>query len=404
MKSLFLITLLSLSFKLSAQQSFVKVLSATDQTPLIYANVLFINNNSGTITDEDGVFSFDKKTVINDTIVVSHIGFEQYKCAVSGINSQIQLSPRTISLNEILVLAKSPKHIIEKSRDFVPINYPITQQSYLMSINHLISNDSSVLSVFDGTVICSAKNYTKSKPCEYRLYNVESFRNNRKTIGYTISYKSSAFPNNLIEQLFVNDLDFVANTKFYKYNEVENADNGDCYLIDFFSITPDSRHPYKGRITINKTDFAIVNIDYSVAAPNLITQNDVTIDLARFSKTKETHSVDSSKTELSFVKYNGRYHVSHFYNEYFYTHQLPNGKQNHYFARNEIVNRFGSVENITEYKPVSLYLYDLEEWNYDEQKRHDRVISKYYSKRINKILKELKEKYPDTDFDEFDEN
>ena len=393
--------MLSVGLKLHAQHIYVKVLSATENTPLVYANVFFIKHHFGTITNEDGTFEFDKQYVINDTIVISHIGFEQFKCAVSDIDAQILLTPISINLNEILVLSKNIKQIVEKSCNLVPINYPTTPQSYLISINHIISTDSLILSIFDGNIICSTQSYSKRKPCEYRLYDVKSFQNNRNTVEYTISYKSSAFPNNLIEQLYVSDLDFVTNTKYYEYVEVESPNNN-YYTIDFKPINADSKHPYKGRITINKADLAFVNISYSVVAPNLLIQKDVTIDLGHFSKTEELHSVESSKTELHFVKYNGKYHLSHFYNEYFYTHQSSNNKQTHYLAKNEIVNQFGSFNQISEYKPISLYLYDLKEWNYDVQ-NHNSVISKYYSKRINKIQKQLKEKYPDMNFDEFND-
>lgn len=402
MKLFLIIILLGISFGLNAQHFEGRCVSANDSVPLPYANVFFVKNNVGTITDEDGYFEFDSVLLADDTVVISYVGYDALICAVSKLDTLVTLASYSVTLDEVMVHYDNPAQLIKRAREMLSINYPLALKRYLLSVHHLIESDSAILSVFEGNVIGSIKGYVKKQPSEYRLFDYDAFWNNRKTVDYTISYKSDAFPVNLISQLYIGNLDFIENTDSYTYTK----DVGDslCIRICFRPNVVDSKHPYKGFLKIDKKDFAIVYIEYGVVCEGLLKQKDVTIDIGRFSKSVEYHSVDSSVTRLQFSKQNGKYHLSHFYNECYFTHTAPDGKKSRYVAKNDVVNCFGSFGDITMYRPISLSFEDLNEWRYDEIKHDKNFATKYYSKKIRKIIESLKDKYPDVDFSEMMED
>lgn len=398
MRFFIIVVLLSISYGLNAQHFEGRCVSKNDRVPLPYANVFFVKNNVGTITDEDGYFEFDSVLLADDTVVISYVGYDVFICAVSKLDTLVTLASYSVTLDEVMVHYDNPAQLIKRAREMLSINYPLALKRYLLSVHHLIESDSAILSVFEGNVIGSIKGYVKKQPSEYRLFDYDAFWNNRKTVDYTISYKSDAFPVNLISQLYVGKLDFIENTDCYIYSK----DVGDsvCYCICFRPNVVDSKHPYSGIVKIDKKDFAIVYIEYGVVDEGLLVQKDVTIDIGRFSKSVEYHSVDSSVTRLQFSKQNGKYHLSHFYNECYFTHTAPDGKKSRYVAKNDVVNCFGSFGDITMYRPISLSFEDLNEWRYDEIKHDKNFATKYHSKKIRKIIESLKDKYPDVDFSE----
>lgn len=109
MKQIYLLSLMTLMFMVSATVSFAqktvtgKVTSGSDGTPLIGATLLVSGTSEGTVTDIDGNFSLRVST--NDaTLVVSYTGYETQEISVAGLSViNVTLTESATLLSEIVV-------------------------------------------------------------------------------------------------------------------------------------------------------------------------------------------------------------------------------------------------------------------------------------------------------------
>lgn len=80
------------------------VISASDNMPILGANVMIVAENKGTTTDMDG--NFDIEVSENDVVSVSYIGFVNQTFIVNGQNDvKISLVEDTTQLDEVVVVA-----------------------------------------------------------------------------------------------------------------------------------------------------------------------------------------------------------------------------------------------------------------------------------------------------------
>lgn len=97
-------SILILCFSVFAQSRYTGVVfDAATNLPLKGANVYLKHDKAGSTTDSDGFFSFSSnKIVINDTLLVFFLGYEEHKIPVSGnrTNLVIKIQPLIIESEE----------------------------------------------------------------------------------------------------------------------------------------------------------------------------------------------------------------------------------------------------------------------------------------------------------------
>ncbi|WP_179319678.1 carboxypeptidase-like regulatory domain-containing protein [Winogradskyella helgolandensis] len=117
------VLLLALIFNLSiyAQSIRGQVTDSLNKDKLAYANLVIEHTKTGIYSNEDGTFKLDiSKTTSSDTLVVSLIGFQQQRIALSGYNNtndyvlNISLLPKIEALTEVLILSSTKEY--EKQR------------------------------------------------------------------------------------------------------------------------------------------------------------------------------------------------------------------------------------------------------------------------------------------------
>ncbi len=79
-----------------------KIVSTTDNEPLIGASIQVLGRKVNAITDMDGNFTIDANE--GETLVVSYIGFVEQKVKVKGDNLDIKLREESHSLNDVVVI------------------------------------------------------------------------------------------------------------------------------------------------------------------------------------------------------------------------------------------------------------------------------------------------------------
>lgn len=121
----FLISFLSFSQNDSIPLKLLRgqVIHAEDKTPLSSAHVLNLNSVNGTITDDEGFFELP--TRVNDTIIVSHIGYSSIKLKVTndllkGNELEIGLYEKPEEVKEIVIRSTKLIGVLEIDVKQVP--------------------------------------------------------------------------------------------------------------------------------------------------------------------------------------------------------------------------------------------------------------------------------------------
>lgn len=94
-----------------AQTYTAKIVDASDKSPIAYANIGILGSETGTNSSEEGTFSLNIPSSLNDkTLSVFLIGYEDFKIPVKEFvqrvnanNNTIQLYKKATQLNEVII-------------------------------------------------------------------------------------------------------------------------------------------------------------------------------------------------------------------------------------------------------------------------------------------------------------
>lgn len=101
---------------------------------LPFSNLVSLPSNMGIATDENGAFDLQfNKTQLNDTLIVSFIGFESLKLSVSQLKPQhnIELVPLSETLDEFVLTPLTAHDFMKMVVSSIPKNTPSTPFSAL---------------------------------------------------------------------------------------------------------------------------------------------------------------------------------------------------------------------------------------------------------------------------------
>ncbi|HBX89525.1 MAG TPA: hypothetical protein DEG09_13030 [Marinilabiliaceae bacterium] len=393
-KATFIILFLGTCLMLSAREYRFRIIDTAQGTALAYASFYLKNSNIGTVSNEEGYVVINGMSFESDTVIVSHLGYETKTIPFSSLlgEEEIKIESQAIALREVIVSPMSAKDLVKRATENLIINYPTKVTVHNFSVNHIIFTSDSIISQFQGTIYSPISDYIKQAELNYLLAETSSFEDNRHNFDFILPYYLDAFANNLIEKLYLGQLDFVKNRNKYHYSFLE-SNNPDLHIVSFYPLKSSRKHCFTGNLIINKRDKAFVSIDYSVTTHDLIKERVISID-KRFAS--GVIHLDSIKVNLNFIKISEVYVMSHFKNECCYLFSYDNSEKLKSFAAiNEVVNHFkhpGDIINIKELESVSLY--NLKGIGKSSDKSNPYTLN-YFSRKIERKINELKEKYPD---------
>lgn len=94
---------------------------------LEYVNICIPGSTIGTVTNEEGEFSFKIKNPSQvKAVAISHIGYHNNKVTLNGgdiSNLTVWMSPYENMLDEIIIHAREPRFIVEEAIRKIPANY-----------------------------------------------------------------------------------------------------------------------------------------------------------------------------------------------------------------------------------------------------------------------------------------
>lgn len=116
----YLIIIIFLSIKLSAQEKNVIVVDSITKKTIPYANIKVLNSNYGFYTNDYGSFSFSNK-LNKDSISISCLGYKTLIMMISQVRDTIFIKPNTLELDEITISSKK-QNLKSKKIGFKKIN------------------------------------------------------------------------------------------------------------------------------------------------------------------------------------------------------------------------------------------------------------------------------------------
>ncbi|TBN04693.1 carboxypeptidase-like regulatory domain-containing protein [Hyunsoonleella flava] len=282
-----------------------RLINAKDKTPLPYATILIKNKAKGLISNIDGGFKIPYELqTLNDTLVISSIGFATKEVSLSNFDKNIiniiTLAEKTEILSEVVVVAskkrrerKSALEIFNLALDKIPENYQFTPYSYIgyyrdyqIKEGDYLNLNEAIMEVFDPGFAAIDFNETQTRIYQYKKNTTfptdliasrpYDFKKGEKTISssfnirnqngneFTILRAHDAIRNYSIDTYdFVNrfDFNFVKNHQIKRLPDT-SINNIALYCIDIYKAI--EHVVVKGKIYISKGDFKIYKMQYAV--------------------------------------------------------------------------------------------------------------------------------------------
>lgn len=249
------------------------ITDATKLLPIPHVNIRLSQRPYGTISNKEGKFAFWlKHNHFNDTINFSCIGYKPYTMPVNTFinqHHQLQLTPVTISLQEVIIRNTNPTQLIKSVISRLKSNYPqkaYHQQCYyreqIKKQDQINRFSEAILDIY------------KAPPNRPFLSDQARIIQGRNSSGLyatdTLSIKLKAGIKSVL------DLDIIKNgIPFLSLDEIENylfsyndliVDNNRLYYQILF--TPkEVKHnqiPYEGELLIDIKSLALMQISFNI--------------------------------------------------------------------------------------------------------------------------------------------
>ena len=292
-----------------------KVIDRESKAILPYANIYIKDRSIGTISNQEGEFSFKiPDAARNDTLIISYLGYENYKRIISQINDMVfYLTPSPIGLNEIIVSDLTAEGIVKKAIASIEINYPV--EPYISKafyrdwkVRESTTPDSSRASLIEAAISIYDKGFgnVKKRSGTEEVFLDEVRRN--RTAGSIYNYL-----NLLLEQNFVRhiqsknigniyppfDFKHLVN---YRIGEVVSQESGNAFKIN--ADLPGGLGAYE--LYIDTESFAIVRINFKGQM-----QNNFVLGVDSAFTLQKTHHLIFVDNTLIFRRYGNRYFLSY---------------------------------------------------------------------------------------------
>lgn len=283
MKRIWFILLL-IPFKVALSQEMLTlsgtVLDTVTGNGLPFAQISIQNSAIGTVSNEEGLFKLDfPARFATDTLQVAYMGYAMLKRAIRGLTGkivQLVLTPRSLQLAEVEIIALSPEEIIRRVVANIPANY---------------GEDSLILTAF-----IRSQKYFGGKLAEYTEAIIEDLKTgykpywskdenehrNRSNIPLLLKGRVVS-DTNLVNSFgdlgknagclgcnFIHDfVEFHYNTVLdeeqfqhytFKMEEQIKPEGGKIYHVWFDQKKGVKETLWKGELTINAADFALLKI------------------------------------------------------------------------------------------------------------------------------------------------
>ncbi len=254
-----------------------KVIDREEKEVLPYTSISVNKKSIGTISNIDGEFELKMPgKMIGDTIVVSCLGFKQYRIPVSEITDEsviIYLQPTSIQLKEIKVTFINPQDILARLLIKIPLNYPGDPEIMTAFYREVLKQDNNYIDVAEAVLEIKKASYENTFSEDKVKYIKGRKSLNVKSFQY-VDFKIQGGPYYITKLDVVKTLDSFLDPEFrdfYKYSleEIVEFDDRDTYVVRFKPKEKIDYPCYQGKLYIDMSSFALVHAEFELSRSGL---------------------------------------------------------------------------------------------------------------------------------------
>lgn len=282
-----------------------KVVDKETKEPLVFASVGIKDKPIGTITNLQGEFDFHISTVYrNDVLVISILGYKSFEAPVWTLidkdNQVIELEKTTFVLQEVVVKdSLTGGDVLRIALSRVEQNYPA--RPYLMDgfYRDIKKVGGTYISLLEAATKIYDEDY-KAPRNKFKLRERVALMEVRRSLGYGNRFTEYFEQDNLLEELLLQN-----SIKYRQFPEEEIffdslARDHDSYYNGHDIFVLSHSHDYNLKIFVDKTNFAIIHLEFESDATSDVTKRRGMI--SRFVHLKRT---------VDFRQYNGRFYLNY---------------------------------------------------------------------------------------------
>ena len=281
-----------------------------------YVSIGILEQNIGTITNEDGYFILKVPASFSGTsLVVSHIGYMSQSIPVQLLNEQkvdLYLNQRIISIQEVIIRYINPVSIIAKAMEQREVNYN-SDPVYLTSFyREGVQKNSRYISYSEAVFKVYKTAYTYSENADQvKMLKSRKIQNSNPNDTVFLKLKAgvlSALQLDIVKSVpgFLEQMKPSQYT--YTYSDMVSYNSKDVYAITFVQNEGINEALYTGTLYIDKESFAILGADFEIN-PSFVDQaaNDLILKKSRRLIVK----LEKISYSITYTPYNGKYYINH---------------------------------------------------------------------------------------------
>ncbi len=284
-----------------------KIIDEKTTQPLPFAHISLIEHNIGTISNDEGEFVLKiPESYVDDSLVVSYLGYKNYKCSAKNLTAGIiliSLKPDEIPIKEVAITTEvlNPKKIIKKAIKRIPENYPNDEEIFTGFYRESVKEKDTYYDLIEAVLFFKKFPYKHEDPKpdlhrktdyypllfdnQIKSENIPELpedvrlmkgRRNQSIFYSRIfnHFKIEGGPYYCVKRDIVkNKIDFIEKTSFrfydYRYSGIQEFNGRKVYKIIFDQKDKVKKPLYKGIIYIDVQTLAFVHFNYGLSSKGL---------------------------------------------------------------------------------------------------------------------------------------
>lgn len=309
LRNIYLLLIFFLNQPLYAQSKTFTILDETNQNPIPYTTVYYINTNEGSVSNFDGEVKIN--LIDNDSLVISHISYEELIIPVQKIqeSSTIFLSPKLYQLNEVSVLSFDIEGTIQNTLEQYAEIYHNSEMVRECTYKEYLKVNKQYRRLIQMQLEWWSESYKLPKNLDKlstfnKLYvNQVEYSKSQSTTDELTTH-TSLYTHDIVQYFYLNGLlNSILNYSDFRILAFEESQEDDKIL---FEATKESGQQLQGNITLDKENQGISYLELirglNIPDQKLYLSADDTEATFRVNKIKVSLSFEKNKIDKLVVK------------------------------------------------------------------------------------------------------
>ena len=283
--------------------------------PVAYATVGVPTNAIGTVSHQDGSFRLRLPVSLEDSrLRISHIGYTAYEAGVLSLQGQpqeIQLEPRVISIQEVVVRLVNPLRLLHEMIEKREQNYAADPVYFTSFYREGVERKKGFINLSEAVFKVYKAPLGNSASDQVKLLKMRRITNEGEKDTLILKMKSGV-SSCLMLDVIQNLPDFLlpGNEPQYNYvqSDITEIDNRMAYVVSFEQKKEITEPLYTGELYIDAENSALLAARFEVHPKHI--EKATGMFVTRKSRSLRI-SAQKAVYQISYKPWNGKYYINH---------------------------------------------------------------------------------------------